>query len=329
MKLMAILLLAQTLAAAPRDGQHDFDFNIGTWKTHIRRLSNGNWTEMTGTVSVRKIWNGRANLEEIHTDVFEGLTLRLYDPRSQQWNLTWVNAQRGAVTPANYGAFAGGRGTFVGQDVYDGKTVLVRQVYSAITSDSYHFEEALSADHGRTWSTHFVADLTRLDSKPLPQTVSAEDRNRDFDFNFGRWTTHVSRLQEPLTGSKKWVEYDGVSDVAPVWNGKASLFELDVTGPAGRIQGMGLRMYNPETHEWSLNWANSAENQLGVPTVGTFANGRGEFTDQEMYKGRAILVRNSFSNITADSARFEQSFSGDGGVTWETNWVMTFSRPRP
>jgi hypothetical protein len=96
-------------------------------------------------------------------------------------------------------------------------------------------------------------------SSPSPQPQKERDGQHDFDFNFGTWKTHVSRLVRPLTGSKQWFEYDGTSVVSKVWNGKASLFELDVSGPAGHIQGVGLRLYNPETHQWSLNWANISD----------------------------------------------------------------------
>ena len=80
----------------------------------------------------------------------------------------------------------------------------------------------------------------------------------DFDFNFGTWKTHRSRLQHPLTGSTTWVEYDGISVVRKVSNGSASLFELEVDGPAGHIECVGLRLYNPQSHRWSLNWTTSA-----------------------------------------------------------------------
>jgi hypothetical protein len=155
---------------------------------------------------------------------------------------------------------------------------------------------------------------------------AARDGQHDFDFNLGTWKTHISRLQNPLTGSTTWVEYDGISVVRKILNGPATLFELNVDGPAGHIEGAGLRLYNPQSHQWSLNWTSGKSGILGVPTIGEFENGRGVFVDQELFNDRVILVRNSFMDITPDSARFEQTFSDDAGKTWETNWVMTFKR---
>jgi hypothetical protein len=163
-------------------------------------------------------------------------------------------------------------------------------------------------------------------AKASQQTVTERDEQHDFDFNFGTWKTHISRLQNPLTGSTTWAEYDGISVVRKVWDGRASLFELEADGPAGHIEGVGLRLYNPQTHQWSLNWANSSAGTLGQPMIGEFKDGRGEFFDQEPFNGRTIFVRNGFSNITPDSSRFEQAFSADGGKTWEANWIMTFTR---
>jgi hypothetical protein len=91
---------------------------------------------------------------------------------------------------------------------------------------------------------------------------------------------------------------------------------------------MGLRLYNPQSQQWSLNWANSADGVLTQPMVGEFKDRRGEFFDQESFNGKAILARNGFSAMTPDSSRFEQAFSNDGGRTWETNWVMRFTRTK-
>lgn len=151
--------------------------------------------------------------------------------------------------------------------------------------------------------------------------ANAPDGQHDFDFHIGTWKTHVSRLQHPLTGATTWVQYDGTTVVRKVWEGRANLVELEVDGPAGHLELVSFRLYNPESHQWSLNVASSRSGVLGVPTIGEFKNGRGEFFDQETFNGRMILVRFVISNATAHSAHFEQSFSDDGGKTWELNWI--------
>jgi len=161
-----------------------------------------------------------------------------------------------------------------------------------------------------------------------PETPVAEPRDgqHDFDFEIGSWKTRLRRRLHPLTGSTAWAEYAGTTVVRKVWNGRANLVELEVEGPAGRIQGLSLRLYNPESRQWSLNFSNSAGGTLSPPTIGAFQDGRGEFYAQETLGGRAIFVRFVISDLTPDSCRFEQAFSGDGGRTWEVNWIATDTR---
>jgi hypothetical protein len=161
----------------------------------------------------------------------------------------------------------------------------------------------------------------------VPLQEAKRDGQHDFDFEIGTWKTHLSRLQHPLTGSTKWVEYEGTSVVRKIWDGRANLLELEVDGPAGHIEALSLRLYNPESHQWSLNFASSAAGTLGAPpSIGEFKSGRGEFYDQEMLGARAILVRFVISDITPKSCRFEQAFSDDGGKTWEVNWIAIDTR---
>ena len=165
--------------------------------------------------------------------------------------------------------------------------------------------------------------------KSDPETVkpsTPRDGQHDFDFEFGTWKTHVSRRLHPLTGSTTWVEYEGTSVVRPLLNGSANLVELVMDGPAGHFEGLSLRLYNPQSHQWSLNFSNKAAGTLSPPTIGEFRDGRGEFFNQETLDGRAILVRFVISDIGPDSCRFEQAFSDDGGKTWEVNWVATDTR---
>jgi hypothetical protein len=159
--------------------------------------------------------------------------------------------------------------------------------------------------------------------------AAAHDGSHDFDFHMGVWKTHISRLLHPFTGSTAWVQYDGISTVSPVWNGKASLFELEASGPAGHLEGVGLRLYDPQARQWNLNWTNSTIGRLDAPMTGEFRGGRGDFYGQDSFNGRVILVRNSFSDITPNASHFEQAFSADYGKTWETNWIMTFERMPP
>src|SRR4051812_9955278 len=167
--------------------------------------------------------------------------------------------------------------------------------------------------------------------------AQARDGSHDFDFEIGTWTTHLTRLTHPLSGSHEWVTYDGTSTVTKVWNGSANLVELVADGPAGHFEGLNLRLYNPKSHQWSLNFASIRGGTIGVPTIGEFRNGRGEFYDQETFNGRAVLVRFVISDATPNSCfavshttpnvcRFEQAFSDDGGKTWEVNWIATDTR---
>lgn len=161
----------------------------------------------------------------------------------------------------------------------------------------------------------------------VPVTApQARDGQHDFDFEIGTWKTHLRRLQRPLTGSTTWVEYEGTTVVRKVWDGRANLVELDVTGPAGHIEALSLRLYNPETRQWSLNFSGVGSGTLSPPTIGEFKNGRGEFYNQETLNGRAILVRFVISDITPTSCHFEQAFSDDGGKTWEVNWIAVDTR---
>ena len=118
---------------------------------------------------------------------------------------------------------------------------------------------------------------------------SRRDGQHNFDFNFGIWKTKIKRLRHPLTQAKEWIDLSGTVTVSKVWNGRANLEEIEVDGPNGHLEGLTLRLYNSESHQWSLYWSNSNDGILDRPTVGEFKNGRGEFYDQEPFNGRMIF----------------------------------------
>jgi hypothetical protein len=152
------------------------------------------------------------------------------------------------------------------------------------------------------------------------------DGQHDFDFNLGTWKTHIRRLVQPLTGSTTWVDLNGTVVVKKVWDGRAQLEEIEADGSTGHFEGLTLFLYNPEAHQWNMNFSTSSDGAFSTPSVGEFKNGRGEFYDQEPFNGRMILVRNVWMDMTANSCRFEQAFSDDGGKTWETNWIAVDTR---
>jgi hypothetical protein len=164
-------------------------------------------------------------------------------------------------------------------------------------------------------------------AQAAPAAAEMRDGSRDFDWEIGSWTTDLRYLPEPLTGSDRWVEYRGTSEVRPVLGGRANLVELSVEGAAGRIEGMSLRLYNPQARQWTLNFASIAGGVLTPPVTGAFdEGGRGVFYGVDTVRGRTVLVRFVISDVTANSARFEQAFSDDGGATWEINWIAVDTR---
>ena len=166
---------------------------------------------------------------------------------------------------------------------------------------------------------------TTSDSANLPQ----RDGSHDFDFLIGDWKAHVRRLPDRLNNSSVWVEYDGISNHHKLLDSNANFEEFDVTSTDKklRIKAQTLRLYNPSTRQWSIYLVDLDNGTLDVPpVVGSFTGTRGEFFHQEQLKGRTILVRYVWLNLSPKSSRMEQSYSPDGGKTWEVNWICELLR---
>lgn len=166
--------------------------------------------------------------------------------------------------------------------------------------------------------------LAALILTTLVAATPPHDGQHDFDFEIGTWHTHLK-----LKRSNRWIEMNGTTVVRKVWNGKANLVELTADGAGSHFEGLSLRLYNPQSHQWTLNFSNAADGTLATPTVGEFHDGRGEFYDQETLGGRAIFVRFIITVVSLSSCHFEQSFSADGGKTWEVNWIADDTRIKP
>ncbi len=326
--------LLSTAASAAEDQQHAFDFHFGTWRTQIlNRTSTASgathWEKMTGTVIDQPLWNGRANLEKIEGSGagshFQGLTLFLYDPKTRQWSQQFASSSDGIMEEPVYGEFKNGRGVFYGWSSGGDKKILERDTWSNITPNSYHFEIASSADGGQTWVKEFIAQLSRLKKDPDYDTslTPGSGPEHDFDFNMGHWQTRIRAVENPLSAPGVWTNLQGTHVVYRVWDDWADIGQLEVDGPSGHMEDMALRLYDRETRQWRVYFANSRSGTLQPPMVGGFKNGVGTFVFLDEMEGKTVLVRNVWSGITSNSCRQDWAISVDGGKAWVPTWVST------
>ena len=150
--------------------------------------------------------------------------------------------------------------------------------------------------------------------------------SHEFDFLLGRWEVRNRRLVERLADSDEWDEFDSKAAARPL---PAGLGNEDVfcTDYGGGFVGMSFRFYDPDTNQWAIYWADSRRpGLLDPPVIGSFSGDTGIFEGTDTFEGRPIRVRFTWSRVTSPTPRWEQAFSDDGGRTWETNWVMDFTR---
>jgi Protein of unknown function (DUF1579) len=165
------------------------------------------------------------------------------------------------------------------------------------------------------------------ETKPQ-QTAAQRDGQHDFDFNFGVWHTHIKRILDPFSTSSSTMELNGTVTVRKVWDGRAQLEEIEADGPNGHWEGLTLFLYNPQSHQWSQTFVDSKMGELNSPTIGSFKDGRGELFSQDTFKGRTVMVRGVWSDITPDSHSYVESYSEDGGKTWAQAFVANLTREK-
>jgi hypothetical protein len=306
---------------------------------HVTRLIDAGsatprWAEYDGTHVVTPLFNGRANIGVLEIagpmGRIEGLQLRLYDPATHQWKLSFANGSDGKVQPPSIGRFDGDRGTFFESTRIAGRDVPVRTITTRLTASTYRDVTAYSADGGRMWNPLWIASYEKLaDAGPASTAPGGLSSTEDhgFDFQIGSWHVNLKRLLEPLSHAHLWRNYHGSLVVRRLWNGRANVGELHVSSGKDRIEYIMLRTYDPQTERWSDYSTDMDRGSVSFPpTVGSFRNHHGELYDRQTFAGRPVSVRYVFDQITVRSCRFVQSFSTDNGKTWEPNLVVLFKR---
>jgi hypothetical protein len=161
----------------------------------------------------------------------------------------------------------------------------------------------------------------------MTTAVKEVARSTDFDFLMGRWDVRNRLLVRRLAGSDEWVEF-GSRAAARQLPGGLGNEDVFCTEFRGGFVGMSFRFFDPESGLWSIYWADSRRpGVLEPPVLGSFDGDVGMFEGEDTFAGRPILVRYIWSRVSTTTPRWEQAFSDDGGKTWETNWIMDFTRP--
>ena len=148
--------------------------------------------------------------------------------------------------------------------------------------------------------------------------------NHDFDFIAGRWTSTQRRLTKVLAGSDDWYEFTATLDGQVLLQGNATFDVL--RAPERNIEGITLRLYDPQPKVWRIWWATAAGGNLDVPVEGRFEAGVGTFECDDTWQGTPIRVRYRWLDTETPTPRWDQAFSTDGGATWEFNWTAAFQR---
>jgi hypothetical protein len=148
----------------------------------------------------------------------------------------------------------------------------------------------------------------------------------DWAFLGGKWNVRHHRLKERLVGDTRWEDFDGTCENWPLMGGQGNVDDNVLELPGGTYRGVGVRAFNAQTRQWSIWWIDSRIATLDPPVRGGFKDGVGTFVGADTHKGTPIIARFRWTEITANTAKWDQAFSTDGGKTWETNWRMEFAR---
>lgn len=329
-----------------KSGVHDFDFFMGEWIIQNRQVKNvrnpsEGWNTFEATQYAYPILNGLGNRDHFMTikdgEYYEGMSLRLFDPKTQIWTIYWADTNTPDFGPPTIGKFDGKTGSFHRDMEVQGPqgpmTINLRYLWKNVSHDSAYWESSWSMDEGKNWTATWTMEMTRdeidrgkfKEIKPTPEAGT-----EDFNWQMGEWTVQNRRMKNPQNPESAQA-FEAQAHVKKYLNGLCyiSTFTAEIDGEP--YEGNSIRFYNPKEEKWKMYWIDSnSPGTLGKPVTGTFENGKGTFyRDMELANGQTIQLKSQFSDIESSAPHWEIAWSADGGNTWNPTWTMDFLRKTP
>ena len=319
-------------------GGHDADWqwlagNWDVWHERLRGRLEGSttWDKFGGKSNCWLTLGGLGTIDDnllyLPTGTYHAVGVRAFDPVTNHWAIWWLDGRRAArLDPPVRGSFSGDEGEFQGPDVHNGTPVTVRFRWHETRSKRPHWDQAYSADGGKTWEINWRNYFTRTSAVPTPVPREtgeiAPAEAADWSFLAGKWNVRNRRRKDD--GS--WIEFGSTLHNWPVMGGLGNVGDIVFHAPSGTYRGMSVRAFDSSAKQWRSWWVDGRTPKDITPAMsGGFDNDMATLLGEERISGRRVQTRSQWSRIDTPSPRWEQATSADGH-DWITNWTADFGR---
>ena len=322
--------------AGAADHTRDWSWLEGNWDVRHERLrdrlvGSTTWDHFGGKSHFWHTLGGLANVDDnllyLPNGKYRALSLRAFDPATNQWAIWWLDGRMaGKLDPPVRGGFTQHEGEFQGPDVHKGTPVTVRFRWHETNSPRPHWDQAMTTDAGKNWEINWRNYFTRTGASATPVPLEADETQdaaaADWRFLAGKWKVRNRRLKSDGT----WEEFGSTLHNWPVMGGLGNVGDNVFHAPSGTYRGMSVRGFDPDSRQWRSWWLDGRKPQIiAPPATGTFDKGVGTLIGEDEVQGRKVRVRSQWTRVQSSSPRWEQATSSDG-VSWNTNWSADFER---
>lgn len=160
------------IVASSTSSKHDFDFFQGKWKLKNRKLKSRlnnctEWTEFESTQEMYCILNGIGNIDNylatFGDEPFEGMTVRLFNPKKKLWTIYWADSNEGILQPGVIGSFENNIAHFFTKDTFNGKKIVVVFRWDVRNKENPIWSQAFSEDKGENWEWNWYMYFSTFD----------------------------------------------------------------------------------------------------------------------------------------------------------------------